>query len=80
MIFSNNIFQGIPDGTQAQEQEEQPEEGGDEAPASGGLLNKTLLEQFSIECRKTKTKVIISANQNKDKYHNEPMRTQSKYK
>ena len=37
-----------------------------------------LLEQFSIECRKTKTKVITTANQNKDKYHNEPVRTQSK--
>ena len=38
------------------------------------------LEQFSIECRKTKTKVITTANQNKDKYQNEPMRTQSKYR
>ena len=37
------------------------------------------LEQFSIECRKTKTKVITTANQNEDKYHKEPMRTQSKY-
>ena len=37
-----------------------------------------LLEQFSIECRKTKTKVITTANQNKGKYHKEPMRTQSK--
>ena len=36
------------------------------------------IEQFSIECRKTKTKVIRTANQNKDKYHNELMRTQSK--
>ena len=39
----------------------------------------SVIEQFSIECRKTKTKVITTANQNKDKYHNEPMRTQSKY-
>ena len=39
-----------------------------------------VIEQFSIECRKTKTKVITTANQNKDKYHNEPMRTQSKYR
>ena len=37
------------------------------------------LERFSIECRKTKTKVITTANQNKGKYHKEPMRTQSKY-
>ena len=40
---------------------------------------KIWLEHFSIECRKTKTKVITTANQNKDKYHKEPMRTQSKY-
>ena len=36
------------------------------------------LEQFSIECRKTKTKVITTANQNKDKYHNEPMRSHAR--
>ena len=34
-----------------------------------------MIEQFSIECRKTKTKVITTANKNKDKYRNEPMRT-----
>ena len=33
------------------------------------------LEQFSVECRKTKSKVITTANHNKDKYHNEPMRS-----
>ena len=38
-----------------------------------------IIERFSIECRKTKTKVITTANQNKDKYHKEPIRTQSKY-
>ena len=37
------------------------------------------IERFSIECHKTETKVITTANQNKDKYHKEPMRTQSKY-
>ena len=37
------------------------------------------LERFSIECRKTKTKVITTGNQNKGKYHKEPIRTQSKY-
>ena len=37
------------------------------------------IEHFSIECRKTKTKVIRTANQNKGKYHKEPIRTQSKY-
>ena len=36
-------------------------------------------ERFWIECRKTKTKVITTANQNKGKYHKEPMRTQSKH-
>ena len=37
------------------------------------------MECFSIECRKTKPRVIATANQNKDKYQKEPMRTQSKY-
>ena len=32
-------------------------------------------EGFSIECRKTKTKVMTTANQNKGKFHKEPMRT-----
>ena len=27
-----------------------------------------VIERFSIECRKTKTKVIITANQNKGKF------------
>ena len=35
----------------------------------------TLLEQFSIECQKAKTKVITTANQNKGKYSTEPIRT-----
>ena len=38
------------------------------------------IKRFSIECRKTKTKVIITANQNKGKFQREPMRTQSKYR
>ena len=37
-----------------------------------------ILERFSIECRKTKTKVLTTANQNKGKFQREPMRTQSK--
>ena len=41
------------------------------------------MERFSVDCRKTKTKVIFLANQlanhNKRKQHNEPIRTQSKY-
>ena len=38
-----------------------------------------LLELFSIECRKTKTKVITLANRNRRKRRNEPIRTPSKY-
>ena len=38
-----------------------------------------LLERFSNECRKTKTKVITPANHNKNKLPNEPIRTRSKY-
>ena len=34
-----------------------------------------LLECFSNECHKTKTKVIRAANQRKGKYPEEPMRT-----
>ena len=39
-----------------------------------------VLERFSNECRKTKTKVIILTNHNEDKTQNEPIRNQSKYK
>ena len=35
------------------------------------------IERFSIECRKTKTKVII--NHNRSKQRNEPIRIRSKY-
>ena len=35
------------------------------------------LERFSIECCNTKTKLITAANQNEDKCHKEPIRTQS---
>ena len=38
-----------------------------------------MLERFSNECRKTKTKVVIPANHNKHKLLNEPIRTRSKY-
>ena len=37
------------------------------------------IEWFSIECRKTKTKVITLANHSRHKQHNEPIRIQSKY-
>ena len=43
------------------------------------LINCALIERFSNECRKTKTKVITPANHNKHKLHNEPIRTRSKY-
>ena len=36
-------------------------------------------QRFSFECRKTKTKVITLANQNRCKQHNEPIRIWSKY-
>ena len=36
------------------------------------------LEQFSIECRKTKTKVITLTNHNRRRQFNEPIRTRSK--
>ena len=42
--------------------------------------NLLILERISIECSKTKTKVIITANQNKGKFQREPMGTQSKYR
>ena len=38
-----------------------------------------ILERFSNECRKTKTKVITPANHNRHKALNEPIRTPSKY-
>ena len=37
------------------------------------------LERFSIEFRKTKTKVITLANRNRCKHHNEPIRIRSNY-
>ena len=43
------------------------------------FILRSLLQRFSIECRKTKAKVTTTANQNKGEYHKEPMRTQSKY-
>ena len=38
-----------------------------------------LLERFSFECRKTKTKVITLTNHNSRKQSNEPIRARSKY-
>ena len=41
--------------------------------------SKSPLEQFLIECRKTKTKVITLTNNNRGKQCNEPIRIRSKY-
>jgi len=45
----------------------------------GRSLCRGSLERFSNECRKTKTKVITSANHNRHKLSNEPIRTRSKH-
>ena len=37
------------------------------------------LEQFSNECRKTKTKVITLPNQKRHRQSSEPIKTRSKY-
>ena len=37
------------------------------------------LERFSIDCRKTKSKVITLTNHNSRKQSNEPIRARSKY-
>ena len=39
-----------------------------------------LVERFSNECRKTKTKAITLTNHNRNKTQNEPIRNQIKYK
>ena len=60
---------------------DQPENGHHQVKDKLQIKNKIRgIERFSIECRKTKTKVITTANQNKGKYSKEPIRTQSKYK
>ena len=43
------------------------------------ITHWVVLERFSNECRKTKTKVITPANHNRHKLPNEPIRTRSKY-
>ena len=43
------------------------------------IFNLFLLERFSLECHKTKTKLITLANHNRRKQHNEPIRIRSKY-
>ena len=43
------------------------------------VYTSILLQQFSIECRKTKTKVITLTNHSRLRQSNEPIRTRSKY-
>ena len=43
------------------------------------MVVKLLIEQFSIECRKTKTKEITLANHKDRKHYSEPIKTRSKY-
>ena len=47
----------------------------------GSVINLTLLvlERFSIECRKTKTKVITLANQKGWRQSGKPIKTRSYY-
>ena len=53
---------------------------GSRTPCFRHLTVEIIDRALSVECRKTKTKVITTANQKKDKYHKEPIRTQSKYR
>ena len=41
------------------------------------IRRKLMIERFVIECRKTKVKVITTANQNNGNHHKEPIRTQA---
>ena len=43
------------------------------------MVVKLLIEQFSIECRKTKTKEITLANHKGHKHYSEPIKTHSNY-
>ena len=44
-----------------------------------GLPASTALEQFSVQCRKTKTKNITLTNHNRRRQSSEPIGTQSRY-
>ena len=43
------------------------------------MVVKLLIERFSIECRKTKTKEITLANHKGHKHYSEPIKTPSNY-
>ena len=39
------------------------------------MLYRVMIERFSIECRKTKTKVITLANHKEHRQYSEPIKT-----
>ena len=43
------------------------------------VTTRAALERFSIECRKTKTKVITLANHKGHKHNSKPIKTRSNY-
>ena len=43
------------------------------------VIQCLMIERFSTECRKTKTKVITLTNHNRRKQSNKPIRARSKY-
>ena len=43
------------------------------------MVVKLLIEPFSIECRKTKTKVITPVNHKGHRQYSEPIKVRSKY-
>ena len=43
------------------------------------ICNKPMIERFSIECRKTKTKVITLANQKGRRQSGKPIKTRNNY-
>ena len=44
------------------------------------VVTTLLLEWFSVECRKTKTKVITLANHKEHTQYSEPIKTRSNYR
>ena len=44
------------------------------------IVIKVTIEWFSIECRKTKTKVITLANHKEHRQYSEPIKTRSNYR
>ena len=48
--------------------------------ALANLLSQGQIERFSIECRKTKAKVITLANHKEHTQYSEPIKTRSNYR